>query len=147
MQVANGCLEGIAGGAKARSIAVIGASDQPGNLGGTAMRLLRKFGYAGRVMPVNPRRAEVGGLACFPSVADLPEPADLALITTAAPSVAGLVRDCAAAQLRVVAAEPKIICVFVTILISLPRFRLFSLNRSLNRWAISAERFSNEPYL
>lgn len=80
-----------------RSIAVIGASDQPGNLGGTAMRLLRKFGYAGRVMPVNPRRAEVGGLACFPSVADLPEPAELALITTAAPSVAGLVRDCAAA--------------------------------------------------
>lgn len=83
-----------------RSVAVIGASDQPGNLGGTAIRLLQKFGYRGAVLPVNPRRESVLGLRCFPSVAALPAPPDLALITTAAPTVPGLVRDCAAAGIR-----------------------------------------------
>ena len=83
-----------------RSIAVIGASDQPGNLGGTAIRLLQKFGYAGEILPVNPRRDSVLGLRCHASVDALPAPAELALITTAASTVAGLVRDCAAAGIR-----------------------------------------------
>jgi acyl-CoA synthetase (NDP forming) len=83
-----------------RSIAVIGASDQPGNLGGVAIRLLRKFGYPGTLWPVNPRRSEVHGLACHASVADLPAPADLALFATGADSIAALVRECAGAGIR-----------------------------------------------
>src|SRR5262245_63316384 len=47
-----------------RSIAVIGASDQPGNLGGAAVRYLQKFGYRGAVWPVNPGRESVAGLPC-----------------------------------------------------------------------------------
>jgi acyl-CoA synthetase (NDP forming) len=84
----------------ARSVAVIGASDQPGNLGATAIRLLRKFGFAGPILPVNPRRDSVAGLRCFPSVGALPEVPDLALITTAAPTVADVLRDCIAAGVR-----------------------------------------------
>ena len=61
-----------------RSIAIIGASEQPGNLG-VAIRLLRKFGYPGAVWPVNPRHAAVHGLACHARVADLPAPGDLAI--------------------------------------------------------------------
>ncbi len=83
-----------------RSIAVIGASDQPGNLGGVAIRLSQKFGYPGTLWPINPRRAEVHGIPCHARVADLPAPADLALIATAAESVAGLVRECAEAGIH-----------------------------------------------
>ncbi len=84
----------------ARSVAVVGASDQPGNLGATAIRLLRKFGFPGAILPVNPRRESVEGLRCFPSIAALPDIPDLALITTAAPTVPGVLRDCVAAGVR-----------------------------------------------
>ncbi|MEO8303138.1 MAG: acetate--CoA ligase family protein [Betaproteobacteria bacterium] len=83
-----------------RSIAVIGASDQPGNLGGVAIRLSQKFGYPGSLWPINPRRAEVHGIACHARVADLPAPAELALFATAAESLPSLVRECAGAGIR-----------------------------------------------
>jgi acetyltransferase len=80
-----------------RSIAVIGASDTPGNLGGTAVRYFQKFGYPGAVWPVNPRRETVAGLPCFPRPAALPGPADLAILAIGADSVVGMVEECAAA--------------------------------------------------
>lgn len=83
-----------------RSIAVIGASDEPGNLGGTAVRLLQKFGFPGQVWPVHPRRPTVAGLPTFESVAALPEPVDLAVFAVAAERVAGLVAESAEAGLR-----------------------------------------------
>ncbi|MFI4978913.1 MAG: acetate--CoA ligase family protein [Nevskiales bacterium] len=80
-----------------RSIAVIGASDQHGNLGGAAVRFLLKFAAPCQVWPVNPGRTSVAGLACYPNVAALPSPADLAILAVPAAAVAGVVRDCAAA--------------------------------------------------
>jgi acyl-CoA synthetase (NDP forming) len=80
-----------------RAVAVVGASDQPGNLGGTAVRYLRKFGYPGPIWPVNPRRPEVAGLPCFPRLADLPGRADLAILAVSAEAIEGLVRECGAA--------------------------------------------------
>jgi len=50
-----------------RSVAVVGASDREGNLGGVAVGFLKKFGYAGAVWPVNPGRKTVADLPCFPS--------------------------------------------------------------------------------
>ncbi len=80
-----------------KSIAVIGASDQPGNLGGTAVRFLQKFGYPGVIWPVNPKRQTVAGLPCFPRPRDLPGPADLAILAIPADSIVDLVRECAEA--------------------------------------------------
>jgi acyl-CoA synthetase (NDP forming) len=80
-----------------RSIAVIGASDQPGSLGGTAVRYLLKFGYPGAIWPVNPRRETVAGLPCFPGPASLPQPADLALLAIGAEGIVAAVRECAEA--------------------------------------------------
>ncbi|MFC7399299.1 acetate--CoA ligase family protein [Chelatococcus sp. GCM10030263] len=80
-----------------RSIAIVGASEQPGNLGGVAVHLLQKFGCPGEIFPVNPRRPSVHGIACVPSIADLAAPVDLAIIATGAESVPALVRECAAA--------------------------------------------------
>lgn len=83
-----------------QSIAVVGASDQPGNLGGVAIRFLQKFGYPGTIWPVNPRRKEVHGIPCLARLADLPRAADLAILATGAESAPGLVRECAAAGIR-----------------------------------------------
>ena len=73
-----------------RSIAIVGASDRPGNLGGAAIRFLQKFGYPGQVWPVNPNQPAVAGAPCFPSVRDLPGPADAARRAELARTAAGL---------------------------------------------------------
>jgi acyl-CoA synthetase (NDP forming) len=80
-----------------RSIAVIGASDAPGSLGGTVVRFLQRFGFPGPIWPVNPRRDSVAGLPCYPAPEALPEPADLALLAVPAAAVLEVVRACAAA--------------------------------------------------
>ena len=81
-----------------RSVAVIGASDREGNLGGLATGFLQKFGYRGHVWPVNAGRAEVAGLPCFPSLAALPSTPDLAIVAVPAEAVNGVVADCIAAR-------------------------------------------------
>jgi acetyltransferase len=80
-----------------RSVAVIGASDREGNLGGLATGFLQKFGYAGAVWPVNAGRTDVAGLPCFPSVAALPGVPDLAIVAVPADAVNDVVKDCIAA--------------------------------------------------
>ena len=80
-----------------RSIAVIGASDAPGNVGGTAVRLLDKFKAPCAVWPVNPGHTMVAGLRCYPNVAALPAPADLAILAVPAAAVEPVVRECGAA--------------------------------------------------
>lgn len=62
------------------SVAVVGASDDPEKIGGRPLRYMREFGYGGLVIPVNPRRAEVQGMATVGSLADAPVVPDVALI-------------------------------------------------------------------
>ena len=63
-----------------RSVAIIGASDDPTRIGGRPIASMRKLGYAGRILPVNPNRREVQGLEAWPSVAALPETPDVAIV-------------------------------------------------------------------
>jgi len=77
-----------------RSVAVVGASDRAGNLGGLAVGFLRKFGFRGAVWPVNAGRATVAGLPCFPSLAGLPAVPDMAIVAVPAESVLGVVEEC-----------------------------------------------------
>jgi acyl-CoA synthetase (NDP forming) len=80
-----------------QSIAIVGASDNAGNLGGTAISYLLRFGYKGSIIPVNPKREFVHGLACFKSVHDVDRATDLAILATPGPAIPELVRECAAA--------------------------------------------------
>jgi acyl-CoA synthetase (NDP forming) len=80
-----------------RSVAVYGASRQPGKLGHALLRNVLEGGFAGRVLPVNPAGGEVLGLAAAPS---LGEPADLALVSVPAAAVADAVSDAARAGCR-----------------------------------------------
>ena len=70
-----------------RSIAVVGASDREGAYADLVLRNLELSGFAGEVWGVNPKRDEVHGRACFPSLAELPEPADAVVVAIPAPGV------------------------------------------------------------
>ena len=75
-----------------RSVAVIGASNRPQRVGTVVMRNLLRGGFAGPVMPVNPKHAAVAGVLAYPDVASLPVAPDLAVICTPPATVPGLVR-------------------------------------------------------
>ncbi len=65
---------------EARSVAVVGASAQPGSFGFELLRQLRVGGFDGRIYPVNPHYAEIDGLSCVAAIEDVPEPVDLAIL-------------------------------------------------------------------
>jgi acetyltransferase len=79
------------------SVAVVGASDAPGSVGGAVLRNLIGAGFPGPVHPVNPRRAAVARLPCAARLADLAPAPDLVVICTPAPTVPGLLTECGAA--------------------------------------------------
>jgi acetyltransferase len=83
-----------------RCVAVIGASERPGSVGRTLLWNLLRSPFGGTVYPVNPRRHSVLGVHCFASVAEVPEPVDLAVIATPAPGVPEVVAACVAAGVR-----------------------------------------------
>ncbi len=82
---------------EARSVAVVGASVKEGSLGAQMMTELRRGGFGGAVYPVNPGYPEVDGYACFPSIGEVPEPPDLAIIGVANARIEQAVADAAAA--------------------------------------------------
>lgn len=83
-----------------RSIALIGASNNPGRIGGMPLDLLRHFGYAGAVYPVNPKYEEVFGYRCWPDVESLPEAPDLVVVAIAADDVTATLQRCHAKGAR-----------------------------------------------
>ncbi|HWD43872.1 MAG TPA: CoA-binding protein, partial [Actinomycetota bacterium] len=85
-----------------RSIAVVGASARPGSFGDQLVGQLLGGGYKGEVHLVNPRYAEVAGRPCLPSLADLPDRVDLAVL--AVPNAALEAQLAAAAALGIPAA-------------------------------------------
>jgi acyl-CoA synthetase (NDP forming) len=66
----------------------------PGSAGRAILRNILGGGYGGRVYVLDPRAGEVGGVACLPSPAELPEPVDLVLVCVPAPAVLDLAEEC-----------------------------------------------------
>jgi acyl-CoA synthetase (NDP forming) len=64
---------------EARSVAVVGASARPGSFGSRMLAELARSPARPAVFPVNPRYQRIGDQRCYPSLADLPAPADLVL--------------------------------------------------------------------
>ena len=77
------------------SVAVIGASDRHGNLGGDTLRCLIKFGFPGPVWPVNPKGSAVDGRECFSRVSALPNIPDLAILAVPADALIDAIDECA----------------------------------------------------
>ncbi len=78
-----------------RSIAVLGASSDPTRIGGRPIAYMRAQGFPGGLYPVNPNRAEIQGLKSYPSVADLPETPDVAIVAVPAELAAPAIEDLA----------------------------------------------------
>jgi acetyltransferase len=74
-----------------RSLAVIGASDRPNSVGAVVMKNLAAAGFAGAVMPVNPKHKIIAGLPSHADIADLPSVPDLAVICTPPETVPALI--------------------------------------------------------
>ncbi len=80
---------------KASSVALVGASTTPGKIGNAVLDSLVNHDYHGKVYPINPKRTEVMGLVCYPSLSEVPGPVDLVVVTVALSRVPDLIRECA----------------------------------------------------
>lgn len=80
----------------ARSIAVVGASDDVTKIGGRPVHMLIKHGYAGAVYPINPKGGVIQGLPAYASVRDTPSAPELAILAVPAAATPAALRDCAA---------------------------------------------------
>jgi acyl-CoA synthetase (NDP forming)/RimJ/RimL family protein N-acetyltransferase len=78
-----------------RSVAVIGASRRRGSLGNELVRRLLQGPFNGPVYPVNPSAVHVNSVRAYPSVVDIPDQVDLAVVAVGADAVAGVVEQCA----------------------------------------------------
>ena len=77
-----------------RAVAVIGASRDRRSVGGAILHNLLSFEFQGQVFPVNPRASVVHSLKCYPSVEDIPDPVDLAVIAVPKPQVLPALESC-----------------------------------------------------
>ena len=77
-----------------RSIALVGASNNPNSIGGWVFANLARA-FRGPLHPIHPRDTEIQGRTAYPSVAALPEAVDLAVVVVPAPSVPAVIQECA----------------------------------------------------
>ena len=77
-----------------RGVAVIGASRDPHKLGHGVVRNLIEYRYRGSIYPVNPVATEILGHACYPTIAEVPDPVDLAVVVVPAGIVADVLDQC-----------------------------------------------------
>lgn len=77
------------------SIAVVGASDEPGKISSIIMDSILASNYGGRLYPINPAHSSVKGLECFPSIQAIGSVVDLAIFAVPAALVPGLIKDAA----------------------------------------------------
>ncbi|MEW6777261.1 MAG: GNAT family N-acetyltransferase, partial [Bdellovibrionota bacterium] len=82
------------------SIAVVGASRQAGAVGNALLSNLLEGGFKGKIYPVNPSAKEIAGLPCYPDVAAIGGPVDLAFIAVPAVAVEEALCSCAKAEVK-----------------------------------------------
>jgi acetyltransferase len=83
-----------------RAVAVIGASPEANRPGAQIIKALQDNGFSGQVYPVNPKYPELAGLRCYPSVAGVPQPCDIAVIALPADLVPDTIAACGKQGIR-----------------------------------------------
>ncbi len=83
-----------------RSVAIAGASADPGKLGSLPLEFLRKHRFPGALYPINPNAREIGGLKCFGRLAEIDGEIDLLVVAVAAARVADLLEECRPGQVK-----------------------------------------------
>jgi acyl-CoA synthetase (NDP forming) len=77
------------------SVAIIGASDDPNKVGGRPIHYMRTFGYAGRILPINPKRETVQGLPCYADLGALDVIPQAAIIAVSGLAAVEAIKACA----------------------------------------------------
>ena len=83
-----------------RSVAVIGASNDPTSIGGRLFNNILAEGFSGPLYPVNPNSRVVRSVKAYPSIGEVPDEVDLAYIVVPQPLVLEVARECADAGVR-----------------------------------------------
>ena len=83
-----------------RTVALIGASADAESLRGRIFNVMRGHAFAGQLYPVSRSSTEVLGLKAYPSISDLPQPADLAVIIIPAKHVPDELERCGESGVR-----------------------------------------------
>lgn len=83
-----------------RNVAVIGATERPNTVGRTLLWNLISHPFGGTVYPINPKRDNVLGIHAYPSIGDVPNQVDLAVIVTPARTVPGVIEECVQAGVK-----------------------------------------------
>ncbi|WP_417516482.1 acetate--CoA ligase family protein [Minwuia sp.] len=83
-----------------KSIAVIGASNEPYKFGGRPIRYMIQAPFGGPIYPINPKEDEIQGLKAYKDIRDVGKPIDMCIITIPAPAVLGAVKACAEAGVK-----------------------------------------------
>lgn len=83
-----------------QSIAMIGASNQRNKWGYRILSNIVLGRYEGRIFPINPSEQHICGLNVYPSILDVPEPVDMALIVVPVPAVSRVIDECLAKGVR-----------------------------------------------
>jgi len=84
---------------KPQSIAVIGASRTPGKVGYDILKNIIQYGYEGAVFPINPSAAEVLGKKSYPSLLDVPDKIDMAVVVVPSKNVIEVIEQCGAKKI------------------------------------------------
>ena len=84
-----------------RSVAIVGASDNPHKVGGRPILFLKRYGFRGAIYPINPARSTVQDIRAYPSIVDTPEAPELAVVAIAGDEAVGAVQACAARGVKV----------------------------------------------
>ena len=84
-----------------KSVAIVGASDNPHKVGGRPILFLKRYGFRGAIYPINPARTTVQGLRAYSSIADTPDAPELAVVAIAGDEAVGAVEACAARGVKV----------------------------------------------
>ncbi len=79
----------------ARSVAVVGASANTNKMGHTLLRNILDGGFEGPVYPINPKEPEILGVACYPSLLEVPGDVDLVVVAVPAPVVPSVMEQAA----------------------------------------------------
>jgi acetyl-CoA synthetase (ADP-forming) len=83
-----------------RSVAVLGASKNPGKLGFHVMKSLTEGGFEGGLFPINPKESKLFGLEAYPSLHDIPHEVDLVVVVLPAEAVPAIIEQCAAKAVK-----------------------------------------------
>jgi acetyltransferase len=81
-------------------VALIGATERSGTVGRTILENLLHPSFRGKVFAVNSRHPEICGRKAYPSISDVPDKIDLAIVATPAPTVPGIVGECVDAGVK-----------------------------------------------